>query len=124
MDADAATQVVKELLEMEPPHGAQVVFKEQWAANGFRAPELADRIESALDAASQQHFGNGSVAFFEGGTIPFLSMMQESYPATQFLVTGPSGPGNNAHGPDEKLHIPAAKALTCCISSALAALCE
>ncbi len=46
-----------------------------------------------------------------------MAMMQAKYPSAAFLCTGASGPGNNAHGPDEKLHIPAAKRLTAVIAA-------
>jgi di/tripeptidase len=39
-----------------------------------------------------------------------------------FLCTGSSGPGNNAHGPDEKLHIPSSKRLTAVLSATIAAV--
>jgi di/tripeptidase len=48
--------------------------------------------------------------------------MQESYPSARFLVTGCAGPGNNAHGPDEKLHIPTVKHLTQCVAAAIASM--
>jgi len=58
---------------------------------------------------------------FEGGTIPFLSMMQNRFPDAGFLVTGSMGPDANAHGPDEKLHIPASKNLTLAVALSLTA---
>ena len=36
------------------------------------------------------------------------------------VITGVLGPQSNAHGPNEFLHIPFAKRLTCCISSIIA----
>ena len=48
----------------------------------------------------------------EGGTIPFMNMLQERFPAAQFVVTGLLGPKSNAHGPNEFLHIPTGKKLT------------
>jgi acetylornithine deacetylase/succinyl-diaminopimelate desuccinylase-like protein len=62
------------------------------------------------------------MATWIGGTIPFMSMMQSRYPEARFLCTGASGPGNNAHGPDEKLHIPSAKRLTAVLANTIAAV--
>ena len=45
----------------------------------------------------------------EGGTIPFMGMLGERFPKSQFLITGVLGPHTNAHGPNEFLHIPTAK---------------
>jgi di/tripeptidase len=51
-------------------------------------------------------------------------MIQQKYPGASFLCTGSSGPGNNAHGPDEKLHIPHSKRVNVVLAAAVAALCE
>jgi len=56
----------------------------------------------------------------EGGSIPFMAMLGEKFPKTQFVVTGVLGPGSNAHGPNEFLHIPFAKKLSACIADVLA----
>lgn len=41
----------------------------------------------------------------EGGSIPFMGMLGEMFPSTQFIITGVLGPSSNAHGPNEFLHI-------------------
>ena len=46
----------------------------------------------------------------------FLTRMGMS---AKFIITGAGGPGGNAHGPDEKLHIPTAKKVTKCMSAAV-----
>ena len=56
-----------------------------------------------------------------GGTIPFIGMLAERYPDTQFLVTGVLGPSSNAHGPNEFLHLPTARRVTGCVADVLAA---
>jgi len=35
------------------------------------------------------------------------------------MITGVLGPGSNAHGPNEFLHIPYAKKLTACVAAIL-----
>jgi len=110
------------VLEADAPHGAHVSFTTDAAANGFSAPAMSTSFRDALNEASLATFGNPMQVFFEGGTIPFLAMMQEKYPEADFLVTGSLGPGGNAHGPDEKLHIPATKAVTTCLAAAIASL--
>ena len=122
VDADVAEAAMKTALEADAPHGAHVSFEADAAANGFAAPPMASAFHDALNAASLATFNNPMQVFFEGGTIPFLAMMQEKYPEAAFLVTGSLGPGGNAHGPDEKLHIPATKAITTCVAAAIASL--
>jgi acetylornithine deacetylase/succinyl-diaminopimelate desuccinylase-like protein len=122
VDADAAQAVMTEVLEADAPHGAHVSFEADAAANGFAAPPMDAGLREALNQASLASFGEPMQVYFEGGTIPFLAMMQEKFPNADFLVTGSLGPGGNAHGPDEKLHIPATKAVTTCVAAAIASL--
>jgi acetylornithine deacetylase/succinyl-diaminopimelate desuccinylase-like protein len=55
-----------------------------------------------------------------GGSIPFMGMLGQRFPGTQFLVTGVLGPNSNAHGPNEFLHIDTARKLTACVAHVLA----
>jgi len=45
-----------------------------------------------------------------------MAMLGKQFPRAQFVITGVLGPGSNAHGPNEFLHIPYAKKLTGCVS--------
>jgi acetylornithine deacetylase/succinyl-diaminopimelate desuccinylase-like protein len=121
LDGDAATARVKRLLEVDPPHGARVTFSSEAAASGWNAPAFAPWLERALDAASRAHFGKPAVAMGEGGSIPFMAMLGARFPEAQFLVTGVLGPGSNAHGPNEFLHLPTAERVTACVAEVLAA---
>ena len=47
-------------------------------------------------------------------------MLGERFPQAQFLITGVLGPQSNAHGPNEFLHIPTAKKLTCSVAQVIA----
>jgi len=49
-----------------------------------------------------------------------MSMLGERFPKAQFVITGVLGPDSNAHGPNEFLHVPAAKAVTACVAQVLA----
>ena len=51
-------------------------------------------------------FGTPAYTFGEGGTISFMAMLGEKFPDAQFAITGVLGPGSNAHGPNEFLHLP------------------
>jgi di/tripeptidase len=56
----------------------------------------------------------------EGGSIPFMDMLGKKFPEAQFLITGVLGPGSNAHGPNEFLHLPTARRLTLVVADVLA----
>ena len=119
-DAAAAARELKRRLEDDPPYGAEVRFEPHWAARGWNAPELAPWLEQSLDQASRTYFGKPVGYMGEGGTIPFMSMLGERFPQAQFLITGVLGPNSNAHGPNEFLHIPTGKRLTCCVAQVVA----
>ena len=119
-DGDAATQKMKETLESDPPLNAHVAFEPDHAATGWNAPDIAPWLEASLQNASQAAFGKDAMYMGEGGTIPFMAMLGESFPRAQFVITGVLGPKSNAHGPNEFLHIPYARKLTTCVAQVLA----
>jgi acetylornithine deacetylase/succinyl-diaminopimelate desuccinylase-like protein len=120
VDAKVASQTLKSILEKDPPYGSKVTFQSNWGANGWDAPELSPWLERSLDAASNDYFGQPTAYMGEGGTIPFMGMLGERFPKSQFLITGVLGPHANAHGPNEFLHIPTAKKVTCCVAKVIA----
>ena len=119
-DAAAASAKLKSLLESESPCGASVTFKPDWSAGGWHAPLMASWLEQAVNKASLNYFGGPAMHMGEGGTIPFMGMLGEKFPEAQFLVTGVLGPHANAHGPNEFLHLPTAKKVTCCVAEVIA----
>jgi acetylornithine deacetylase/succinyl-diaminopimelate desuccinylase-like protein len=121
LDPQAAARALKAALETDPPYGAQVVFEGDKASTGWDAPPLAPWLEAAADAASRTYFGRPAMSMGEGGTIPFMGMLGEKFPQAQFLITGVLGPHSNAHGPNEFLHLPTGKKLTCCVAEVIAA---
>ena len=120
LDGEQATQDLKAALEADPPYGAQVRFQPDQSATGWNAPAVADWLDTACQHASQAVFGKPAMYMGEGGTIPFMAMLGDSFPQAQFLITGVLGPKSNAHGPNEFLHLPYAKKLTVCVASVLA----
>jgi acetylornithine deacetylase/succinyl-diaminopimelate desuccinylase-like protein len=120
-DAEKALTAMKQTLEANPPYNATVEFHAEAGQGGWNAPSLAPWLDQAVSAASEAHFGKPAGFLGEGGSIPFMGFLGRKYPGTQFVVTGVSGPGSNAHGPNEFLHIPAVKKLTASIADILAA---
>lgn len=119
-DPRRAAQVVKRVLEQDPPYGAQVHFDPGTPTAGWNAPSLARWLEKSLDSASREIYGRGALHTGCGGTIPFMAMLGERFPRTQFFITGVLGPHANAHGPNEFLHLEYAEKLTACVSLVLA----
>lgn len=121
LDAAAAAASVRRALTADPPYGARANFEVGSALAGWNAPPLAGWLEAAIERGSQEFFGRSALMMGTGGSIPFIGMLAQRYPATQFLVTGVLGPHSNAHGPNEFLHLDAVRAVTGCVARVLAA---
>ena len=119
-NADKATDLIKKTLETDPPYGAEVEFDAEHGQSGWEAPKLASWLEKSVETASQMAFGKPAAYMGEGGSIPFMGMLGEKFPKTQFVITGVLGPHSNAHGPNEFLHIPTAKKVTASIAQIVA----
>jgi acetylornithine deacetylase/succinyl-diaminopimelate desuccinylase-like protein len=119
--ADAAARAVKEALERDPSPLGKIEFHVESSMGGWNAPALAPWLESAVQSASRTCFGRDAMYMGVGGTIPFMGMLSEKFPRTQFLVTGVLGPHSNAHGPNEFLDIATGKRVTACVAHVLAA---
>ena len=118
-DAKTAVQSVKRALEADAPYHAEIVFHAE-GETGWNAPPLEPWLEKSVTHASETHFGKPAAYMGEGGSIPFMAMLGEKFPKTQFVITGVLGPHSNAHGPNEFLHIPTAKKVSAVIASILA----
>ncbi|MBV9952151.1 MAG: M20/M25/M40 family metallo-hydrolase [Acidimicrobiia bacterium] len=120
VDTDVAGRALTDALEADPPHGASVRFEVQDAAPGWDAPPTAPWLAGALDAASRAEFGGEAAGTMgEGGTIPFMEMLGRRFPEAQFMISGVLGPGSNAHGPNESLHLETGRRVTASVAHVL-----
>jgi acetylornithine deacetylase/succinyl-diaminopimelate desuccinylase-like protein len=119
-DPDKAQTAIRRALATDPPCNARLSLTLDGSA-GWNAPATASWLENAAQEASRQAFGREAMAMGTGGTIPFMGMLGEKFPDTQFMVTGVLGPQSNAHGPNEFLHIDYAKRLTAAVAQVIAA---
>jgi len=120
VNAAAAVQELKALLEDNAPYQAKVTFESAGGATGWNAPTSTPWFEQALNAASQAHFGASCGHIGQGGTIPLMNMLSEGFPKAQMMVCGVLGPRSNAHGPNEFLHVPYARKLTAAVAQVIA----
>jgi hypothetical protein len=111
VDIDVAADAVGRALGSEPPEGAEVAWVVEDVAPGWAAGPAAPVLVAALERASRGAFGRPPGRMGEGGTIPFTGWLAERFPEAQLVATGVLGPGSNAHGPDESLHLPTAAGL-------------
>ncbi len=115
-DSAAVRAAVAKVLTTDVPYGATIELSRVEAADGWNSPDLAPWLRAALDDASESVFGEPWRAFGIGGSIPFMGLLHERYPAAQFVVTGVLGPASNAHVPDESLHLAYAQQVTAAIA--------
>jgi acetylornithine deacetylase/succinyl-diaminopimelate desuccinylase-like protein len=120
LNANKAIETVERLLLADPPYGAEVAVSFDRGGTGWNAPPLAPWLEASVARASQMAFGKPVVYMGEGGTIPFMGMLGEKFPETQFVITGVLGPHSNAHGPNEFLHIKTGERVTSTIAQIIA----
>jgi acetylornithine deacetylase/succinyl-diaminopimelate desuccinylase-like protein len=126
VDANEAAATLQRLLEDNAPYNAKVSFAADGragaaGATGWNAPNLAPWLDNALNAASQAQYGAPCGYIGEGGTIPLMNLLQQSFPQAQMMVCGVLGPKSNAHGPNEFLHVPYGKRLTAAVAQVMAA---
>jgi acetylornithine deacetylase/succinyl-diaminopimelate desuccinylase-like protein len=115
-DPQVANAALSELLTVDPPYGATVAYRADKTSIGWNAPPFEPWLEASLEQASSTAFGQPACAAGSGGSITFMGMLGARFPAAQFVVTGVLGPGSNAHGPNEFLHLPTARRLTAVVA--------
>lgn len=118
-DADVAADALERRLSADPPYGARVTVRRGSAEAGWHAPPELPWLAHAIDRASMATFGQAPRSLGEGGTIPFMGMLGRKFPQAQFVITGVLGPGSNAHGPNEFLHLPTARKVTSVVAHIL-----
>jgi acetylornithine deacetylase/succinyl-diaminopimelate desuccinylase-like protein len=120
LDAEQAARRLKELLEADPPYGARVTYTPEPPGSGWNAPSLSGWLRASIEGASRAYFGKPVMFTGVGGSIPFMKMLGERFPRAEFVVTGVGGPGSNAHGPNEFLHLPTGVRVTASVAHILA----
>ena len=86
-DDKVAFQRLKKRIDSATPPDCQVEFSPPVTARGWNAPESEPWLESAFDVACETIFKKPPCYIFEGGSIPFLGMLQDMFPAAQLYVT-------------------------------------
>ena len=116
VDHKKAKLAIERVLTNKPPYNSKIKIDFDEPASGWSAPKTSLWLKKAMNDGSMIFYEKPSCYIGEGGTIPFMAMLGKRFPHAQFVITGVLGPGSNAHGPNEFLHIPYAKKLTGCVS--------
>jgi acetylornithine deacetylase/succinyl-diaminopimelate desuccinylase-like protein len=118
-DVDAHTAAKALISAIATDEGAHITIDMETPATGWIAAPLEPAVTDTLRRASEDSFGRPPGRMGEGGTIPFLADLARGFPGTGIVATGVLGPHSNAHGPNEFLHIPMAKAVTHAVAELL-----
>jgi acetylornithine deacetylase/succinyl-diaminopimelate desuccinylase-like protein len=115
VDSVSALEAVKKELLRDPPYNCLVKVEASRPDDGWAQKPNRPWLDQALDLASEKFFGKTALKLGDGGTIPFIEFLDQTFPSAQFVVTGLLGTDSNAHSADENLDIPYLKNLTCCM---------
>ena len=119
VDHVKAQRLIEKTLTSHPPYNSKVSINFSKPAPGWNAPKTSPWLKRSIKEASMNYFEKPDCSISEGGTIPLMPALSKMFPSAQFVITGVLGPESNAHGPNEFLHIPYVKKLTCCVASIL-----
>ncbi|EFC50587.1 predicted protein [Naegleria gruberi] len=113
-------QLVLNELIRNPPYNAQVQIKNIHTGSGWCCSEFDEWLTNSLNESSREFFNVDEIGCLgEGGTIPFMKVLNDCYPQAQMLITGVAGPGSNAHGPNEHLNLNYTKKIICSVAKLL-----
>lgn len=117
LDSAKAGQAVVDALIKNPPYNAVVEAKVANTGDGWNLSNFSPRLRNIANTASQRFYGGNEIQFLgEGGSIPFVQMLNNKFKNSDFLVLGVTGPGSNIHGLDENLDLDFCKRLICCLA--------
>ena len=120
-DHTKAFEIIKAKFASVLPATAKMDLTPPVTAKGWDAPASQPWLDQAVESAGAALFQGAKPGYiFEGGSIPFLGMLQDMFPLAQFCVTGVLGPHSNAHGPNEFLDIDYCKRVVACVAAVLA----
>ena len=103
-DPAAAMEALRSHLEARAPFGARLTVRQGEAGPAFDGSSDSPAGHAAHWALTTA-FGRDCVDIGQGGSIPFIATLQETFPDAQVLVTGIEDPDTRAHSEDESMHL-------------------
>lgn len=100
-----AFKTIKSILTSQVPYDAKVEVEMENDGEGWFSGELSAALIDVIDKHSVGVFGKPALVLGNGGTIPFVELLQRKMPKTLLLVTGADLPDSGIHGPNERLDI-------------------
>jgi acetylornithine deacetylase/succinyl-diaminopimelate desuccinylase-like protein len=97
---------LKEHLAKHVPWGAELGTTVVDSGEPTVLPTAGPAYAAARSAMAQAWDGVTPVDMGTGGSIPFIALFQQTFPAATVLVTGVEDPDTRAHGANEGLYLP------------------
>ena len=104
-EASRALEALGRHLREHAPWGVRVTITEDDSGQPFAVDSQGSAFAAAR-AAFSQAYGRDLIDVGVGGTIPFVAVFADAFPAARILVTSAGAdPDCRAHGADESLHL-------------------
>jgi acetylornithine deacetylase/succinyl-diaminopimelate desuccinylase-like protein len=113
LQASKALEIVENKFTNNVPYNATVKITNVNASDGFYVSNLSDKNKILVNTISRTWFGNNFGEIGCGGSIPFMKILFDNYPTSQFIITGAAGFDSNIHGPNESINISYLKDYIC-----------
>lgn len=124
VDSAAAAAALEATVAANQVGDARIEMEVDQFDDGWNAGEFPAAFVGAVEAASRTYYGNEVLYAGEGGSIPFIKLLSETFEGATMLISGAVGPGANAHGPDEFLELDYTVRLTASVLDILASSSE
>jgi acetylornithine deacetylase/succinyl-diaminopimelate desuccinylase-like protein len=119
LDAIKASDQLVEILSKDTPYNAKLTVNKRSPGSGWNSKELSQKLHESLSNTSKKLWGRDYLNFGEGGSIPFIKQLADSFPQCEIVVIGVLGPNSNAHTCNEALHIEYCKKITSTLAHTL-----
>ena len=105
VDPRQAMDAIEKHLREHAPFGARIEISDRDLGPGYLA-DVDSPVSHLVKQALTDAWGVQAVNIGVGGSIPFISEFQETFPLAQVVVTGVEDPLTNAHSEDESQSLP------------------
>jgi len=120
LDSQKALEDLESILIENPPFNSKVTALKKSSGNGWNNKELSKKLSDSLLRTSNKLWGEDYYNMGEGGSIPFIKQLADSFDSCEILVIGVLGPNSNAHSCNEGMNIDYCKNITTTVAHTIA----
>lgn len=102
--AQDALAALQRHVEKHTPFGAKAEITDVDLGDPFLVNTSGPAVQ-AMKQSMADAWGNEPIEAGIGGSIPFISLLEQEFPNAEILVTGVEDPGTMAHSPNESQHL-------------------